>query len=568
MNRILLYPFICLIIFQFVSRCASPTNPTGGPKDTIPPKLLSSDPPNNTLNFSDKTITLEFDERISAEKLKSALQVTPSTELNFSHLVKKNIITIKLEDPLEDSTTYSFNFFNGITDITEKNPPDNLILAISTGQYIDSLSISGTISDLLTQKTQEKILVGLYSNHDTIDVQIHKPRYFTKSDEEGNFNIQNIKNGIYELFVFKDDNDNLKLDSQDEPHAFLKYSIKLVSNLDSVQLNLTLLDISPLTIQYARPFGRYFEIKSSKPVTQFEIHPFDTTNTVPLYQFIEDQSKIRIYNTIGVQPDLDSIRYTITLSDTVDQTISDTLFIKFNESSRKLEELTSTSTASINHNGIITGKIDFNKPISTFYNKPLLVTKDSLSYPISISDSNFHWNDNHTSITYNLQFDWSSYDSFVNEYLRQNVYDSIIVADTSFVYRELIHSKISYTFDSITFISIENDTAKAIKQSVSKISIEDLGSIQLEIITDKKFILELTNGKEVNIRQSPESFNPTYDKLPAGKYNLQFLIDSDSSGTWSSGNYLKRELPEPLFIYHKVIDLKANWEIIVDDISF
>ena len=568
MNRILLYPFICLIIFQFVSRCASPTNPTGGPKDTIPPKLLSSDPPNNTLNFSDKTITLEFDERISAEKLKSALQVTPSTELNFSHLVKKNIITIKLEDPLEDSTTYSFNFFNGITDITEKNPPDNLILAISTGQYIDSLSISGTISDLLTQKTQEKILVGLYSNHDTIDVQIHKPRYFTKSDEEGNFNIQNIKNGIYELFVFKDDNDNLKLDYQDEPHAFLKYSIKLVSNLDSVQLNLTLLDISPLTIQYARPFGRYFEIKSSKPVTQFEIHPFDTTNTVPLYQFIEDQSKIRIYNTIGVQPDLDSIRYTITLSDTVDQTISDTLFIKFNESSRKLEELTSTSTASINHNGIITGKIDFNKPISTFYNKPLLVTKDSLSYPISISDSNFHWNDNHTSITYNLQFDWSSYDSFVNEYLRQNVYDSIIVADTSFVYRELIHSKISYTFDSITFISIENDTAKAIKQSVSKISIEDLGSIQLEIITDKKFILELTNGKEVNIRQSPESFNPTYDKLPAGKYNLQFLIDSDSSGTWSSGNYLKRELPEPLFIYHKVIDLKANWEIIVDDISF
>lgn len=53
-----------LISIIFITSCASVTSPTGGPRDEIPPTLLTAYPPDQTLNFSTHTITLTFDEYI------------------------------------------------------------------------------------------------------------------------------------------------------------------------------------------------------------------------------------------------------------------------------------------------------------------------------------------------------------------------------------------------------------------------------------------------------------------------------------------------------------------------
>jgi hypothetical protein len=98
MTRIISFCSLLFLGYLFVSSCASPSSPTGGPKDTIPPNLISSVPVNQSLNYEKRTFTLEFDERIKTEKLKEQLIITPLTESDYDYVVKKNTFKITFED--------------------------------------------------------------------------------------------------------------------------------------------------------------------------------------------------------------------------------------------------------------------------------------------------------------------------------------------------------------------------------------------------------------------------------------------------------------------------------------
>ena len=45
-------------------RCANVVSPSGGPKDTIPPVVLSAMPENQSTNFQGKEIHITFDEYV------------------------------------------------------------------------------------------------------------------------------------------------------------------------------------------------------------------------------------------------------------------------------------------------------------------------------------------------------------------------------------------------------------------------------------------------------------------------------------------------------------------------
>jgi len=74
--------------------CARQTTPTGGPKDTIPPQLLQSIPPNRTINFNTNTITLLFDEYIQLDNQREQLLITPNISSDSVQLTaqKKKVI--------------------------------------------------------------------------------------------------------------------------------------------------------------------------------------------------------------------------------------------------------------------------------------------------------------------------------------------------------------------------------------------------------------------------------------------------------------------------------------------
>ncbi|HTF28841.1 MAG TPA: Ig-like domain-containing protein, partial [Flavitalea sp.] len=176
-----LHWFIYII---FLLSCARQSSPTGGPKDTIPPVLVRAIPANEAINFKEKAIELVFSEAVILNAPKEQLIVTPTIGKEYKIVNRKNSIILTFEDPLLDSTTYTFNFRESIQDITEKNPVRNLQLAYSTGDYIDSLSIEGSVYDMLKGKEIKDASVALHVENDTFNILEHPAVYFTKTDEK------------------------------------------------------------------------------------------------------------------------------------------------------------------------------------------------------------------------------------------------------------------------------------------------------------------------------------------------------------------------------------------------
>ena len=61
----ILYLFILgLFLWGTLTNCAKIVNPTGGPKDTIPPVPVMAEPPNFSTNFQASNIEIYFKEFI------------------------------------------------------------------------------------------------------------------------------------------------------------------------------------------------------------------------------------------------------------------------------------------------------------------------------------------------------------------------------------------------------------------------------------------------------------------------------------------------------------------------
>src|SRR6185295_5905615 len=78
--------FIVICCFIYIlstlgSGCAQIVAPTGGPRDTLPPNLLSATPPNGTVNFKGNRITLNYDEYVQIQKLQENLLVSPTPKI-------------------------------------------------------------------------------------------------------------------------------------------------------------------------------------------------------------------------------------------------------------------------------------------------------------------------------------------------------------------------------------------------------------------------------------------------------------------------------------------------------
>ena len=51
--------------------------------------------------------------------------------------------------------------------------------------------------------------------------------------------------------------------------------------------------------------------------------------------------------------------------------------------------------------------------------------------------------------------------------------------------------------------------------------------------------------------------------LPA-RYEIRLIIDSNQDDKWTAGNYFENVLPEKVYYYPELINLRANWELEVD----
>lgn len=218
--------------------CAVQADPLGGPKDVTPPFPDSiKSTPNNQIFFKKQAIELVFDEWVTL-KNQNQIIVSPPLEHGLDVKLKKKTLVLDFDkdEELLENTTYTINLGQSIVDYTVGNPMGNYTYVFSTGSYIDSLSISGKVTDDYTGEALENVIVSLYANLQDSAVYKERPLYFARTDENGRYKLNNIRKDSFNIFAIEDKNLNYFKDQANEKIGFYADPFFLDSNLVKINI--------------------------------------------------------------------------------------------------------------------------------------------------------------------------------------------------------------------------------------------------------------------------------------------------------------------------------------------
>lgn len=530
LKRLLVFIAIVALIFQVPFSCAQRGTPSGGPKDTIPPVVLNAKPENYTTHFKSKTIRINFDEYVKLEKPEEQILVSPPMKhkpIFKPQGLPSKFIEIELQDTLKPNTTYAINFGLSIQDNNEGNELPFYKYVFSTGDYIDSLEVTGKVKDAYKRETDEYISVMLYKLDSTYsDSIIYKnpPTYIAYTrDSTHSYSIENAEPGAYKIIALKDKNRNYLFDPKKEKIGFLEDTIHLPTDKE---YDLTIFREIP-KFKPARPRqesqqhylfgyegdGDDMEIRllSEKPDDFEETH----------YQRVDHDS---IDYWFKPALDLDTLRFEISNRD-----FKDTLVTSLKEMDIDSLKLKSEPSSGLSLTG------DFQISANT----PLVAIDTSL---ISIRDKDS------LPVAYAV-----NYRSEGNRY----VFD--------FDKKEQEEYQITALPGAITdFYEEENDTLNYSLKTKAETDYADL-RLTIQNIESYPVILQLTTEKGETKREliHDEEDGPVFNfqYVDPGKYYVRLIYDSNGNGIWDTGNYLKNIQPEKVVYMPELLDVRKNWEI-------
>ncbi len=534
-----------ILIIILIKSCAKQSTPMGGPKDEDPPILISTQPLNEATNINPRVIELVFNEYVKLENANKQILITPrinKDEMEVTAL--RNEVVIKLNQDLEDSTTYVFNFQKSIQDITENNPAENLKLVFSTGPSIDSLQFSGRVSYIFPQrqKVMEDVLVGLYPIGDTTDVLIAPPYYIGQADTLGLFEITNIKAGSYRAYAWHDSNNSLKAEDKSEPYGFLNDTINIEENISGAQFNISNADLTPLQINRSTSLGSNFDVALSKFITDIKVdHPEIHKK---LFYRVKEKA-IRFYHTDQVENIGDSTAITLSLRDSVGFSLDTVVYAKFEPNERVKEKLETTINTGKNFVNQISSELTFNKPIININLDSLFVKYDTASFiPI--------------------QRDWV-YMKDSMDFTKLSV--DVIIPDS--ITRD---NFVLYAGDSTFYDAEGMVNEKPVEGNYSRLQKSTLAdALKVKINTEETpLILQLLNknGNVVYEQYLISTNEHAFRNIEANTYQVRVIVDLNKNSRWDPSNLLQERQAEPVYYFinpdndnSRDIVIKGGWEM-------
>lgn len=516
--------FVVIAIFTLIG-CAKRGYITGGEQDIDPPKVLRTLPNNYTTNFNSQEVIIQFDELVRLKDANKQLIVSPPLKhrLEITPYNATRQIRLRFRDTLEPNTTYSLNFGQSIEDNNEGNILQGYRYVFSTGSYIDSLDITGSIKDALNRETDSYISIMLYEVSQTFNDSIvftENPRYITNTlDSLTSFTLENLKQGEYLLVGIKDKNGNNRFDPKQDKIAFHNQIISV-------------------------PTDETFHLEMFKEIPEFQaIRAYEASqNRLVLgYEGITDNKQIKlrkenelIETIITKFPEKDSLNIWFKPLE------ADSLYLKIYD---QFDE-------------------------SDFTIKPREKTLDTLSLTMK-SSKRLHFRDElyFSSTTPLINIDSSKIELLNKDSLMVDFkakYDSYNQRlDILFQKEEKQQYSLTLYPEAVTdFFGTKNDT---IKTNLSTQSFSDYGNlrISLENIRDFPIIVELTDdkGKVLASHYSKHQNVIEFPLLSPSMYNLRVIYDSNQNGIWDTGNYLRKIQPEKVIYFPRKIDVRANWDI-------
>ncbi|WP_411273610.1 Ig-like domain-containing domain [Daejeonella sp.] len=516
------------IILLIFSSCASMQSPTGGPRDTISPKITNEEPKNLTRNFAFEKIEIEFDEFIKLTNEFSEISISPALDVLPEFKARKKVLEIKFPKPLEEKTTYTINFGKAITDVNESNILKNYTYVFATGDQIDSLSLSGTVTNALTKEKLKDVTVFILPTR--LDSLFGKKRasFFTTTDSAGAFSLKNLREDTYRIYALAEQGGGDRIyNGQNEEIGFLKDSIVLNKNTENIR------------IEVFKAVPAIFSVAERK---------------------IESDGRIILtFNKPLLAP-------TVNIIDPLDLNGAKTAEISNTRDTALiwLPALTFDSIkVAVASGGIPLDTITLRRSKRDVYNRVILVTDNisgtkikpkadlllRLTTPIkSVQESQIKLMEDSVEVKFNIQ--------------KQTGNDRIF----SLKYPWKIDKEYNLRVDENAFTDLYGNKSKLYVKRFSLDTEDNYGNISIKITvpdTLSSYIVQWMSDKETIYRQDILSKNTTLNYLtyPTAKYKVRIIYDENKNGIWDSGNVNTRQQPEKTWTFETVISLRPNWDL-------
>lgn len=512
--------------------CARVGSPGGGVKDSIPPKVISTNIDTLRVNIPRdiKELRIDFDEYITLKDINKQLIISPPlkkmTKIIPSGMANKYLL-IKWEDTLQENTTYNFNFGNAIVDNNEGNALKYYNFAFSTGEKIDDLYISGELKSLIAneeKKAEESnLVVGLYQEKDSMDYR-QKPYYITKADPDGYFELNYLSPGNYRILAFEDSNSNSVFDAGKENVGFQKEGIVLDKSISGLNINLF---PSKKPVKY----GEMKEVPGGILMT-YEGNPAEV-KVLSLNEKLKDYKVTHSpkSDSINIWFDAKKSDVGIAASENLKFSYDDgekkdtvSLFYRHNAKNEMTISNTKGNLLAPNEDFVITSNYFVDKLMPEKWS----LVSDSISQEFTASIS--------TKNPYEIHIK--------SNFKEGKKYSLNIPKETVSSFYELLLK--SYRFD------FESDKTENYGTLILTLENAPKVNFWLQLLNNTGTIAYSRYGKESVI--SLKSLKP-------GAYQARILVDNNENGIWDSSDFNTAITAEDVYIFDKKLEVRPLWEI-------
>lgn len=613
--------YFTIAVYLILNACANPVMPTGGPKDSTPPKILKTTPRDRSINFSSNKIEIEFNEYVKLNTGSNKILVSPPMKETPVYKLKGKSLIIELKEKLIDSLTYSFFFTDAIQDITEGNSIEPFSYVFSTGPHIDSLVLSGTQLAAQTGKPEEGVFVGLWPIQDSVHPidslpLLNPPRYLAVATKEGVWQIQNIAEGKYQLLAFKDVNSSFTYDrfaemvgypdslvepfyvappKRQENDSTKSDSSKLVNKeavVDSVSkllANSTLersLNKQDSTVSGVAVSDSLVRINNSDSISSTdsinkEANKVTQTKNLPkieltLFQEIDSTQRFLGFNLLRTNQGQLSWRMplkepTFEFQPPLKDTIIYRWSNKFDTLTMWLPNQNSDSLKLIVRDNLkvadtIIKSWTAQAPVNRGKKKPGI---EKLKITLTTEAGKVRYYEPFT-LRFDQPVQYIDQDSAILLYspkdttlLAFHKTDSLGMIWQSNKIPEALTNYRVIVKDS-TFISVLGIKNKKEDFSATSTGPEMYGQLIINLNDFKKgsWFFELLDEKDKKLKTIvPEENKVLISKLLPAKYKLRAIFDSNRNNRWDPGDYFSKRQPEPILYYPQLIEIRANWDL-------
>ena len=519
--------FLIVLVLSF-SQCAKKGRPDGGPKDEDAPLFVTANPPYETINFDKNEINIYFNEYIKLKDLSKQLIISPPLNPENPPLISpqgspSKYINIQILDTLLENSTYIFDFGNSVQDNNESNTLERFKYVFSTGAYIDSLTLSGSVKNSFKSESVENIKLLLYrldSAYTDSAVYNRKPDYVTSTLDSSNYEFSNLRKGNYLLVALNDARSDYVFNPKTDEIGFLKDTISLPR--DSIIK--TELSIFKEELPYI--FRRGKEIRKGQLIFGYQGKPsnlkIENLSAVPdNFQTIIFPEKDKDTLNLWHSPiEKDSLIFKIS-----NNNIIDTITVALRK--KQLDSLTVTK--------ITGGVLNIKDTLFFSTNNPII--------KIDTSKINFV----HTDSIY------ITYKAFISKK----------ESSVGFLFEKKFKTSYKLNLYPDALVDIFETSNDTVTSQFRTRSIEDYGEISLSIQNPEKVpvIIQLTDINDVTVAQETSSENKTisFNYLIPKKYKIRIIYDTNNNGKWDTGNYLEKKQPEPVQYFPEVQEIRPNW---------